>query len=116
MTRQVLRRLQAGQYDAFFRGGSRRCPFCKGIAFGWVSLPGTDFNSLVKHAEAPGSGIHEGGERETVNINAYITEHRALTIHLRNLQRVAIKEGRMPPIKPKPPKIKGLGSKKWRKR
>ena len=81
----MLRRLHACQYSAFFAGSDYSCPFCKGIAFGWVSLAGTDFNSLLKHAEAPVFGIHEGGERETVNINAYIAEHRALNIHLRNL-------------------------------
>ena len=107
-TRQVLRRLHAGQYDAFFTSGVYSCPFYR------TSLAGTDFNSLLKHVEGSGSGIHKGGQ--TINVYAYIAEHQALGIHLQNLQWVAIKEGRMPPIKPKAPKIKGLGSKKWRKR
>ena len=45
----------------------------------------TDLNTLLKHAEATGSGIHKGGKCETMNINAYIAKHRALCIHLRNL-------------------------------
>ena len=77
---------------------------------------GIVLNTLLKHAEATGSGIHKSGKPEPANINAYIAEHRALCIHLRNLQRVAIKEGRMPPIRPKAPKSKKLGSKKWRRR
>ncbi|KAK1641753.1 hypothetical protein QYE76_059558 [Lolium multiflorum] len=51
----------------------------------------------------------------TVNVYSFRTKHKALGIHLRNLQRVEIAVGRMPPIKPKVPKIKGQGSKNWRK-
>ena len=113
----MLRRLRAGKYDDYLTGPYYSCPFRKGIAYCLMSRAagGTYFNTLLKHAEATGSGIHKGGKREIMNINAYITEHRALGIHLRNLQRVAIKEGRMPPIRPKAPKSKKLGSKKWRK-
>ena len=66
------------------------------------------------HAEGSSSGTPKVGQ--TGNINAYIAEHQALGIHLRNLQRVDIKEGRMPPIKLKAPKVKGLGSNKCRRR
>ena len=52
---------------------------------------------------------------ESVNIHGFRAKHQALGLHLRNLQKVAIEEGRMPPIKPKAPKVKGLGSRKWRK-
>ncbi|KAK1651426.1 hypothetical protein QYE76_069231 [Lolium multiflorum] len=50
-----------------------------------------------------------------VNVYAFRAKHKALDIHLRNFQRVEIAAGRMPPIKPKVPKIKGQGSKNWRK-
>ena len=43
--RQVLRRLQVGQYAAYFAKGVFRCPFCT------RRLGGTDFNCLLTHAE-----------------------------------------------------------------
>ena len=106
--RQVLRRLQTGKYDSYFANEVYRCPFCK------RRLASTDFNCLVSHAESISSGIPRVGE--TVNVHAFSAKHQALGIHLRNIQRVAIADGRMAPIKPKAPKIKGQGSKKWRKR
>ena len=44
-TRQVLRRLQVGQYAAYFANGVYKCPFCT------RRLSGTDFNYLLTHAE-----------------------------------------------------------------
>ena len=101
----MLRRLKFGQYNNFFAGDMYRCPFCP-----TRRLRGMDFNSLVKHAE----DVRTCGE--SVNVHDFRAKHQALGLHLRNLQKVAIKEGRMPPIKTKEPKIKGLGSKKWRRR
>ena len=49
-------------------------------------------------------------------MNAFMANHKALGIHLRALQQVAIMEGRMQAPSPRPPKVKGLGNKKWRKR
>ena len=106
--RQVLRRLQIDQYASYFANNVYKWPFCK------RRLSGTDFNCLVTHAEDLGSGNPKVGE--TVNINAFRAKHKALGIHLRNIQQVEIAAGRMAPIKPKVPKIKGEGSKKWRKR
>ena len=104
-THHVLRRLKSGQYNNFFAGDVYRCPFCP-----TRRLRATDFNSLVKHAE----DVRTCGE--SVNVHGFRAKHQALGLHLRNLQKVAIEEGRMPPIKPKAPKVKGLGSKKWRRR
>ena len=106
--RQVLRRLQVGQYASYFAKNVYKCPFYQ------RRLGGTDFNCLVTHAEDIGSCNPKAGE--TVNVNAFRAKHKALSIHLRNIQRVEIATGRMAPIKPKVPKIKGEGSKKWRKR
>jgi hypothetical protein len=50
-----------------------------------------------------------------VNIYAFRAKHKALEIHLRNFQRMEIAAERMPPIKPKVLKIKGQGSKNWRR-
>ena len=75
---------------------------------------GTDFNCLLTHAEDIGRTFPKVGE--TVNVYAFRAKHKALGIHLRNFQRVEIVAGRMLSLKPKVPKIKGLGSKKWRKR
>ena len=105
--RQVLRRLQTGQYDSYFTNEVYRCPFCK------RRLASTDFNCLVSHAEGISSGIPRVGK--TVNVHAISAKHKALGIHLRNIQRVAIAAGRMARIKPKVPKIKGQGSNKWMK-
>ena len=106
--RQVLRRLQVGQYTSYFAKGVYKCPFCT------RKLGGTDFNCVLTHAEDIGRTFPNVGE--TVNVYAFRAKHKALGIHLRNFQRVEIAAGRMPPIKPKVPKIKGQGSKKWRKR
>ena len=107
-TRQVLRRLQVGQYTSYFAKGVYKCPFCT------RKLGGTDFNCVLTHAEDIGKTFPNVGE--TVNVYAFRAKHKALGIHLRNFQRVEIAAGRMPPIKPKVTKIKGQGSKKWRKR
>ena len=107
-TRQVLRRLQVGQYAAYFAKGVFRCPFCT------RRLDGTNFNCLLTHAEDIGRTFPKVGM--TVNVHSFRAKHKALGIHLRNFQRVEISAGRMPPLKPKVPKIKGQGSKKWRKR
>ena len=106
--RQVLRRLQVGQYTSYFAKGVYKCPFCT------RRLGGTDFNCLLTHAEDIGRTFPMVGA--TVNIYSFRAKHKALGIHLRNFQRVEIAAGRMPPLKPKVPKIKGQGSKKWRKR
>ena len=106
--RQVLRRLKTGQYDSNFANEIYRCPF-------WTRRLGrTDFNCLVTHAEGISTCNPKVGE--TVNVNAFYAKHKALGIHLRNIQRVEIAAGRMALIKPKVPKIKGDGSKKWKKR
>ncbi|XP_051202427.2 serine carboxypeptidase-like 19 [Lolium perenne] len=47
----------------------------------------------------------------TVNVYAFCAKHKTLNIHLRTFQQVEIAARRMPPIKPKVPKIKGRGSK-----
>ena len=106
--RQVLRRLQVGQYASYFAKGVYKCPFCT------RRLGGTDFNCLLTHAEDIGRTFPKVGE--TVNVYAFRAKHKALGIHLRNFQRVEIAAGRMPPLKPKVPKTKGHGCKKWRKR
>ena len=103
-TRQVLRRLQVGQYVSYFAKGVYRCPFCT------RRLGGTDFNCLLTHAENIGNTFPKVGT--TVNVYSFRTKHRALGMHLRSLQRVEISAGRMPPLKPKAPK----GSNKWRQR
>ena len=99
-TRQVLRRLQVGQYISYFAKEVYRCPFCT-----TRRLASTDFNAVVTHAEAVKTSRLK--VVESVNCYAYTSKHIALGIHLRNLQQVAIAEGRMPPIKPKAPKPKG---------
>ncbi|KAK1652368.1 hypothetical protein QYE76_070173 [Lolium multiflorum] len=77
-TRHVLRRLQSGHYDGPFARGIYKCPFCN------RKLRATDFNSLVNHAESIGRcGARVG---RTVNVHAYMAKHKALGIHLRNLQ------------------------------
>ena len=101
-TRQVLRKLKSGQFNCFFASDVYRCPFCtRGLA--------TDFYSLARHVE----------DMKTCelskNVHAFRAKYQAIGFHLRNLQKVAIEEGRMPPIKPKAPKVKVLGSKKWGK-
>ncbi|KAK1687147.1 hypothetical protein QYE76_047995 [Lolium multiflorum] len=93
-TRQVMRRLQVGQYISYFAKGVYRCPFCT------RRLGGTDFNCLLTHAENIGNTFPKVGT--TVN--------QALGMHLRSFQRVEISAGRMPPLKPKVPKW----SNKWR--
>ncbi|KAK1651706.1 hypothetical protein QYE76_069511 [Lolium multiflorum] len=77
-TRHVLRRLQSGHYDGPFARGIYKCPFCN------RKLRATDFNSLVNHAESIGRcGARVG---RTVNVHAFMAKHKALGIHLRNLQ------------------------------
>ena len=105
--RQVLRRLQVGQYTSYFTKGVYKCPFCT------RRLGGTDFNCLLTHDEDISRTFPKVGQ--TVNVHSFRAKHKALGIHLRNFQWVEIASGRMPPLKPKVPKIKGQGSKKWRK-
>ncbi|KAM0886534.1 hypothetical protein ACQ4PT_029636 [Festuca glaucescens] len=77
-TRHVLRRLQSGHYDGHFARGVYRCPFCN------RKLHATDFNCLVNHAESIGRcGARVG---TTVNVHAFMAQHKALGIHLRSLQ------------------------------
>ncbi|KAK1629556.1 hypothetical protein QYE76_003871 [Lolium multiflorum] len=77
-TRHVLRRLQSGQYDGPFARGIYKCPFCN------RRLRDTDFNTLLNHVESIGRyGARVG---RTVNVHAYMAKHKALGIHLRNLQ------------------------------
>lgn len=90
--RHVLRRLQSGHYDRFFANDVYRCPFCT-----TRRLSATDLNCVVTHAESVKTSSPKVGA--SVNRYAYIAKHIALGIHLRNLQQVAIAEGRMPPIK-----------------
>ena len=106
--RQVLRRLQVGQYAIYFANCVYKCPFCT------RRLGGTNFNCLLTHVEDIGRTFPKVGM--TVNVHSFRAKHKALGIHLRNFQQVEIAAGRMPPLKPKVPKIKGQGSKKWRKR
>src|SRR4051812_47544269 len=77
--RQVLRRLQVGQYASYFAKNVYKCPFCQ------RKLGGTDFNYLVKHVEDFGCGKPKVGE--TVNLFAFRAKHKALGIHLRDLQK-----------------------------
>ena len=98
--RHVLRRLWSGEYNRYFADDVYRCPFCT-----TRRLASTDFNAVVTHAEAVKTSRPNVGA--SVNLYAYMAKHIALGIHLRNLQQVAIAEGRMPPIKPKAPKPKG---------
>ena len=108
-TRQVLRRLQVGQYVSYLdvAKGVYRCPFCT------RRLGGTNFNCLLTHAEDIGRTFPKVGA--IVNVYSFRAKHKALGIHLCNFQRVEIAAGRMPPIKPKVPKIKGQRSKNWRR-
>ncbi|KAK1692911.1 hypothetical protein QYE76_009608 [Lolium multiflorum] len=99
-TRQVLRRLQVGQYVSYFAKGVYRCPFCT------RRLGRTDFNCLLTHAENIGNTFPKVGA--SVNPHSFRAKHMALGMHLRSIQRVEISAGRMPPLKPKAPK----GSKK----
>jgi hypothetical protein len=103
-TRQVLRRLQVGQYVSYFAKGVYRCPFCT------RRRGGTDFNCLLTHAENIGNTNPKVSA--SVNSHSFCAKHMALGMHLRSLQRVEISAGRMPPLKPKAPK----GSNKWRQR
>ncbi|KAK1694573.1 hypothetical protein QYE76_011270 [Lolium multiflorum] len=103
-TRQVLRRLQVGQYISYFSKGVYRCPFCT------RRLGATDFNCLVTHAENISNTFPNVGT--TVNVHSFRAKHGALGMHLRSFQRVEIAAGRMPPLKPKAPK--GSKSNKWR--
>jgi hypothetical protein len=103
-TRQVLRRLQVGQYISYFAKEVYRCPFCT------RRLGATDFNCLVTHAENISNTFPNVGT--TVNVHSFRAKHRALGMHLRSLQRVEISAVRMPPLKPKAPK--GSKSNKWR--
>ena len=96
--RQVLRRLQVGQYAAYFANGVYKCPFCT------KRLGGTDFNCLLTHAEDIGRTFPKVGM--TVNVHSFRAKHKALGIHLRNFQRVDIAAGRMPPLKPNVPKTR----------
>ena len=104
--RQVLRRLQVGQYVSYLdvAKGVYRCPFCT------RRLGGTDFNCLLTHAENIGNTNPKVGA--SVNPHSFRAKHLALGMHLRSIQRVEISAGRMPPLKPKAPK----GSNKWRQR
>ncbi|KAK1620018.1 hypothetical protein QYE76_025535 [Lolium multiflorum] len=77
-TRHVLRRLQSGQYGRPFAQGIYKCPFCNRRLFD------TNFNTLLNHAESIGS--HGARVGSTVNVHAYMAKHKALGIHLRNLQ------------------------------
>jgi uncharacterized protein (UPF0212 family) len=105
-TRQVLRRLQVGQYVSYLdvAKGVYRCPFCT------RRLGGTDFNCVLTHAENIGNTNPKVGA--SVNPHSFRAKHMALGMHLRSIQRVEISAGRMPPLKPKAPK----GSNKWRQR
>ena len=98
--RHVLRRLQSGHYDRYFRNDVYRRPFCK-----TRNLHSTEFNVVVTHAEAVKTSRPNVGA--PMDLYAYMAKHLALGIHLRNLQQVAIAEGHMPPIKIKVCRPKG---------
>ncbi|KAK1694533.1 hypothetical protein QYE76_011230 [Lolium multiflorum] len=69
---------EPGQIRPIDLSGIYKCPFCN------RKLRATDFNSLVNHAESIGRcGARVG---RTVNVHAYMAKHKALGIHLRNLQ------------------------------
>ncbi|KAK1684084.1 hypothetical protein QYE76_044932 [Lolium multiflorum] len=104
--RQVLRRLQVSQYTSYFAKGVYKCPFCT------RRLGGTDFNCILMHADNGRTFPNIG---TIVNVYSFRAKHKVLGIHLRNFQQVEIAVGRMPPIKPKVPKIKGQVSNNWRK-
>ena len=87
----MLRRLQSGQYDVYFANDVYNYPFCD------RRLGGMDFKCLVMHAERISSCTPKIGE--IVTLDAFYAKHKALGIHLRNLQQVAIVEGRMRPIR-----------------
>ncbi|KAK1664842.1 hypothetical protein QYE76_053001 [Lolium multiflorum] len=91
-----------GQYISYFAKGFYRFPFCT------RRLGDTDFDCLHTHAEDIGRTFPKVGM--TVNVYSFRTKHKALGIHLRNLQWVEISAGRIPPRKPKAPK----GCNKWR--
>jgi hypothetical protein len=59
-----------------------RCPFCN------RKLRATDFNCLVNHAES--IGRCGARVRTTVNVHAFMAQHKALGIHLRSLQAAKI--------------------------
>jgi hypothetical protein len=77
-TRHVLRRLQSSHYDGHFARGVYRCPFCN------RKLRATDFNYLVNHAESIGRSSARVGT--TMNVYAFMAQHKALGIHLCSLQ------------------------------
>jgi hypothetical protein len=65
------------------------------------------------HAETLGSSHVKLGQ--TVNMHAFQAKNKALGIHLCRLHNLATKRGEIPAPKPKPPKIKGLSSRKYQK-
>ena len=81
-----------------------RCPFCQ-------RRIRTDFNSVMMHTESLGSSHVNVGE--SVNVPGFMANHKAFGIHLRKLRNLAIEQGVVPPPKPKKPKIKGQGSRKY---
>src|SRR3954464_16044965 len=87
--RQVLRRLQVGQYTSHFAKGVYKCPFCT------RRLGATNFNCLLTHAEDIAKTFPNISE--SVNVHSFRAKHKALGIHLCNFQRVEIAAGRMPP-------------------
>jgi hypothetical protein len=48
-------------------------------------------------------------------MHAFQAKHKALGIHLRHLHNLVIERGGIPTPKPKLPKIKGLGTRKYQK-
>jgi hypothetical protein len=82
------------------------CPFCK-------RKIGTDFRSVMMHAESLGSGHVKVGE--DVNVASFMAKHMAYGIFLRKKHNRAIELGLVPPPKPKREKKKGQGSRKWRR-
>jgi hypothetical protein len=105
--RHVLRKLEAGKYEASILGGHKWCPFC-------TRSIRTNFNNVLMHTETLGSSHANVGQ--TVNVHAFQAKHKALGIHLHRLHNLAIEKGEILAPKPKPPKIQGLGSRKYQKR
>jgi hypothetical protein len=52
---------------------------------------------------------------ETLNKTAFIAKQAAFGVHLRKMRALDMELGVVQPPKPKPAKVKGQRSKKWRK-
>ena len=94
----VLAKLERENYTYQHAENNFSCPFC-------YRKIGTNFNSVVMHAESLGSCNARVGS--TVNKWAFIAKHAAFGVHLRKMRALAIELGSVQPSKPKQPKVKG---------